>query len=51
MEMLTLTAHEISPFNGLEGKNIRVPAGAFVSGKSIIWFIPKGSDLSQLAAA
>ena len=48
MEMLTLTAPNIAPFKNYVNKPVRVPAGAFVSGKSIMWFIPKTADLSYL---
>ena len=48
MEMLTLTAPNITPFKNHVNKPVRVPAGAFVSGKSIMWFIPKTADLSHL---
>lgn len=49
MEMLTLTAPDVTPFKQHLSKPIGVPAGAFVSGKSIQWFIPKTADLSHLA--
>jgi len=48
MEMLTLTAPNVEPFKAHLNKLIRVPAGAFVSGKSIQWFIPKSADLRHL---
>ena len=45
-EMFTLTAHDVSDFKGLEGKNISVPIGLFAQQNSIIYFIPKGSKPS-----
>lgn len=48
MEMLTLTAPSIDPFRQHLNRPVSVPAGAFVSGKSIQWFIPKSADLSLL---
>lgn len=48
MEMLTLTAPDVGPFKAHLNKPIRVPAGAFVSGKAIQWFIPKTADLGHL---
>lgn len=48
MEMLTLTAPSIDPFKSLIGASVSIPAGAFVNGKAIQWFIPKTADLSHL---
>lgn len=45
-DMFTLTAHDISDFHGLEGKNVSVPIGLFAQQNSIVYFIPKGSKPS-----
>jgi hypothetical protein len=50
VEMLTLTAPSIEVFKRHLGRHITVPVGAFVSGKAILWFIPKNADLSHLVA-
>ena len=42
-EMFTLTAHDISDFEGLEGQLISVPVGIFAQSKTVTYFIPKGS--------
>lgn len=49
IDMLTLTSHDIEDFNQLKGKDILVPVGVMSSGKSIIYFIPKGSKPSLAA--
>jgi hypothetical protein len=41
--LIDLTSHSIGDFKNLETKKIRVPVGAMVSGKNVIYFIPKGS--------
>jgi hypothetical protein len=48
MEMLTLTAHNAEPFRKHLQKQINVPAGAFVVGRNIQWFIPKNASLASL---
>lgn len=42
-EMFTLTAHDVSDFKNLDGKEISVPIGIFAQGGSVTYFIPKGS--------
>ena len=42
-DLITLTTHNKEYFDGLEGQNICVPVSVFVSGKSVTYFIPKGS--------
>lgn len=49
MEMLTLTAPNIEPFKQYLNQQISVPAGVFISGNGIQWFIPKNATLSDLA--
>ena len=43
VDMFTLTTHNIEHFNGLEGKELRIPIGLFAAGKVITYYIPKGS--------
>ena len=45
-DMFTLTAHDVMDFEGLQGKDITVPIGIFAQGKSVTYFIPKGSKPS-----
>lgn len=43
MEVITLTCHDPSDFDGLKGKRIRVPLGMFSPSKgNIVYFIPQG---------
>lgn len=42
-ELVTLSTHNKEYFEGLEGQNISVPVGVFANGKSVTYFIPKGS--------
>lgn len=42
-ELVTLTTHEPSFFSELTGQLISVPVSCFANGKSITYFIPKGS--------
>lgn len=42
-ELLTLSTHNKSFFDGLEGQQITVPVSVFANGKSVTYFIPKGS--------
>ena len=42
-DLITLGTHDIQFFKDLVGKDIRVPVGAFPSGKSVQFFIPQGS--------
>jgi len=46
VDMITLTSHDISDFKDLTGKDIIVPVGVMPSGKSVVYFIPKGSKPS-----
>ncbi len=42
-DLITLTTHDKQLFEGFKGKSIRVPVSVFANGKSITYFIPKGS--------
>lgn len=42
-DMFTLTAHNVSDFKNLIGKEISVPVGVIANGKAVTFFIPKGS--------
>lgn len=42
-DLITLTTHNKSLFDGMIGVPIRVPVSVFANGKSITYFIPKGS--------
>lgn len=42
-DLITLTTHNKSLFDGMIGIPIRVPVSVFANGKSITYFIPKGS--------
>lgn len=44
VDMVTLTTHDIKKFEPLVGKQITIPVGVFASGRSLIYFIPKGSS-------
>lgn len=43
-DLITLTTHELSRYADLASQKIRVPVGIFANGKSITYFIPKGSQ-------
>lgn len=49
MELFTLSVQNLEPFKKLVGRIIRVPVGAFVNGKSIQYYIPKGESMAKLA--
>ena len=42
-DLITISTHNKEYFNGLEGQNISVPVSVFANGKSVTYFIPKGS--------
>lgn len=42
-DMFTLTAHNVSDFKQHIGKEITVPVGALANGKTVTFYIPKGS--------
>lgn len=42
-DLITLTTHDKGLFVDLKGQIIRVPVSVFANGKSITYFIPKGS--------
>ncbi|WP_063528598.1 hypothetical protein [Pseudoalteromonas sp.] len=42
-DLITLTTHDKGLFEDLKGQTIRVPVSVFANGKSITYFIPKGS--------
>lgn len=42
-DLINLTTHEKHFFEGMTGQKIRVPVSVFATGKSITYFIPKGS--------
>lgn len=43
VEMLNLTAHNVKDFQDFINKDISVPVGIMATGKTLIYFIPKGS--------
>jgi hypothetical protein len=42
-DIVTLTTHNLSEFRDFQDKEVSVPVGIIPSGKSLIYFIPKGS--------
>lgn len=44
VDMFTLTTHDIESFENHVGKEISVPVGVFANGRSITFFIPRGSS-------
>lgn len=44
VDMFTLTTHDIHTFEPHVGKHITVPVGVFANGRSITFFIPRGSS-------
>ena len=42
-DLITLSTHNKEYFKGLEGQTISVPVSVFANGKSLTYFIPKGS--------
>jgi hypothetical protein len=42
-DLVTLTTHDKNLFKDLQGKTVSVPVGVFASGKSLAYYIPKGS--------
>jgi hypothetical protein len=48
MDMITLTTHDIRKFESLIQQRISIPIGVFASGKSLVYFIPKGSSPTPL---
>ena len=49
IDMFTLTAHNVKDFEPFVGQDIVVPIGVMATGKSIIYFIPKGSTPKKAA--
>ena len=47
-DLVTLTTHDKSLFRDMAGKLISVPVGVFASGKSLTYYIPKGSKPNVL---
>lgn len=43
LELITLSVEDARPFQAAQGKKIRVPIGCFASGRSVAYFIPRGS--------
>ncbi len=43
-DLVTLTTHELSLYEEFKNQRLRVPVGVFANGKSITYFIPKGSQ-------
>jgi hypothetical protein len=43
IDMFNLTAHNVKEFEQFVNKDINVPVGVMATGKSLIYFIPKGS--------
>ena len=44
VDMFTLTTHDIHSFEPHVGKHITVPVGVFANGRSVAFFIPRGSS-------
>ena len=44
VDMFTLTTHDIHSFEPHVGKHITVPVGVFANGRSVTFFIPRGSS-------
>lgn len=42
-DLITLTCHDIGAFEQFQGKDIAIPVGVFVNGKTPSFFIPRGS--------
>jgi hypothetical protein len=49
VDMFTLTSHNIDDFKEFTGQQISIPVGVMASGRTIIYFIPKGSKPSLAA--
>lgn len=49
-DLITLTCHDVAFFESLQGKDISIPVGVFVNGKSPSFFIPKGSRPTALTS-
>jgi hypothetical protein len=43
VDMFNLTAHNVKDFHEFVNKEITVPIGVMATGKTLIYFIPKGS--------
>jgi hypothetical protein len=43
IDMFNLTAHNVKEFEQFVNKDINVPVGVMATGKTLIYFIPKGS--------
>ena len=50
VEMFNLTAHDITLFQALVGKQVNIPVGVFNAGKSIMFYIPKGAKPREVTA-
>lgn len=48
-DLITLTCHSIDEYSKYLNQEIRVPVGVFANGKSVSFFIPKGSMPEQLS--
>ena len=48
-DLITLGTHNVEFFKAFVGKQIRVPVGAFGSGKSVLFFIPQGSKPQEVS--
>lgn len=51
LELVTLTVDDARPYQAVNGKRIRVPVGFFANGKSVQFYIPKGSRLELAGGA
>lgn len=49
-ELITLTTHEPEQYEQLKGQKVRVPVGAFATGKVVQFFIQKGSKPELVGA-
>lgn len=50
LELITLSVEDARLFQAAIGKKIRVPVGCFASGRSVAYFIPRGSKPALVAA-
>jgi hypothetical protein len=51
LELVTLTVDDARPYQAVSGKRVRVPVGFFANGKSVQFYIPKGSRLELAGGA
>lgn len=49
-ELLTLNTEDAAIFREVLGKKVRIPVGFYASGKSVAYFIPRGSKPLPISA-